>query len=95
MKGGSFSPVKVTPRRTEHLADEPVLVTVTLLAPTLSRVVRPGQMVCLSKVDALLGTLLITYSILTTFLFAMLKAKIHLLKPFRNRIASSSENCGF
>ncbi len=41
INGGSFSPVKVTPRRTVHRADAPVPVIVTVFTPTLSSVVGP------------------------------------------------------
>ncbi len=39
INGESFSPVKVTPRRTVHRADAPIPVIVTVFAPTLSSVV--------------------------------------------------------
>ncbi len=41
INGVSFSPVKVTPRRTVHCADAPVPVIVAVFTPQLSSVVGP------------------------------------------------------
>ncbi len=41
INGGSFSHVKVTPRRTVHRVGAPVPVIVTVFTPKLSSVVRP------------------------------------------------------
>ncbi len=64
INGGSFSPVKVTPRRTVHRADAPVPVIVTFLhhhCQVLSG--QSSRTTCLSKFGDFRGQTMVTYLI--------------------------------